>query len=78
MKKVLFVLIAFLLTSCVDEFSRMEKVKKTFPNSKIEPATGLIKRTGYDYIAVDSLGQIIAIEFYPFSENKIQNFTKVR
>lgn len=78
MKKVLIVLIVFLLTSCVDEFNRMENLKKRFPNCKIEPATGLIKQSGYDYIAVDSLGQMIAIDFYTFSDNKIWNFRNVR
>ena len=49
-----------------------------FPERKIEPATGLIKSGGYDFITIDSTGQIIAVRFYPFSETKVSSFRNVR
>jgi hypothetical protein len=78
MKKVLFVLIAFVLTSCVDEFNRMENLKKKFPNYKVEPAAGILKKSGYDYVITDSLGEIIGVNFYMFSESKIADFRHIK
>jgi len=77
MKKVLFVLIAFVLTSCVDEFNRMENLKKKFPNYKVESAAEILKRSGYNYVITDSLGEIIGIKFYLFSESKITDFIHI-
>ncbi len=72
------VLTATLLFGCADENKRLNYLKKTYPNSKVEPATGLIQRDGYEFILIDSNLQIIAVSFYPFSESKIQSMRNIR
>lgn len=67
-----------LTMSCANEYNRMNNLKKMFPNYKIEPATGLIKERGYEYIAIDTTGQIFAIGMMPFSETKISSFRNIR
>jgi len=81
MKKKLFFL--FLLASlafvgCADENKRMQYLKNAYPNSKVEPATGLIQQSGYEFIVIDSTGQIIAVSFYIGSETKICSFRNIR
>lgn len=46
--------------------------------NKIEPATGLIQREGYDFIIIDTTYQIIAVQYYPFSETKISSLRNIR
>ncbi len=74
----LILLLSIFLSSCADEFKRMENAKKLFPKSKVEPSTGIIKEKGYELIAIDTSGQIIAISFYPFSETKISSIRNIR
>jgi hypothetical protein len=78
MKKILLILSIITLVSCADETKRLNNLQKMFPERKIEPATGLIKSGGYDFITIDSTGQIIAVRFYPFSETKVSSFRNVR
>lgn len=67
-----------MMTSCTDENKRLEYLKKTFPHCKVEPATGMIKDHGYDFIYIDSTNQIVAVSFYSFSETKIRGFRNIR
>jgi len=79
MKKLLFTSLVLLFTSsCADQQKRMTALEKIYPNCKVEPATGLIQRDGYDFIVIDSTMQIIAVSFYPFSETKIQSLRNIR
>lgn len=78
MKK-LFILIGMLfLVSCADQAKRQAYLEKLYPKCKVEPATGLIQREGYDFIVIDSTNQIIAVSFYPFSERKIGSLRNIR
>lgn len=77
MKKVL-VLVSVILMSCADQTKRQQHLTKLYPAAKIEPATGIIQQNGYDFIVIDSSMQIIAVEFYPFSETKILNLRNIR
>lgn len=67
-----------LLTSCADSNKRLEFLKTQYPNSKVEPATGLIQQQGYEFIIIDSTLQIIAVDFYLFSETKVYALRNVR
>jgi hypothetical protein len=78
MNKLLLILSSVVLLSCADASKRMEYLKKTFPKSKVEPSTGLIQQNGYQFVVIDSTNQIIAVEFYPFSETKIQSLRNIR
>lgn len=79
MKKLLVLLaVVLVLSSCVDETLRLKNLKRMYPDCKVEPSAGLIKSSGYDYIVIDSTNQIIAVQFYPFSDEKIQNFRNIR
>lgn len=78
MKKLVVLLGVLVLSSCVDESSRLRNLTKMYPNCKVEPSAGLIKSSGYDYIVIDSTNQIIAVQFYPFSDTKISNFRNIR
>ena len=78
MKKLLFLLLIVLTTSCVDQLNRQKHLEKMYPHCKVEPATGLIQKEGYSFIIVDSTNQIIAVNFYPFSETKIWSLRNVR
>lgn len=78
MKKLLILLGLGILVSCADQNKRMEYLKKTYPNSKVEPATGLVQQNGYEFIVIDSTNQIIGVAFYPFSESKISSFRNIR
>lgn len=79
MKSILIItLTLILLSSCANEQNRYNTLKKLYPNSKVEPSTGIIKNSGYDWIIIDSTMQIVAVSFYPFSETKISNFRNIR
>lgn len=79
MKKLLVLLaVVLVFTSCVDESSRLKNLKKMYPDCKVEPSAGLIKSSGYDYIVIDSTNQIIAVQFYTFSDERISNFRNIR
>ena len=77
-KLLLFLAISVLFMSCVDENTRLKNLKKMYPNCKVEPSAGLIINSGYDYIVIDSTNQIIAVQFYTFSDEKIANFRNIR
>jgi len=79
MKKItLAILIIGMMVGCTDQNKRLEYLKKTFPNSKIEPSTGLIQERGYSFICIDTNNQIIAVRFYPFSETSISDLRNIR
>lgn len=79
MKKLITLLtITIFLSSCVDQNQRWNNLKKMYPNSIVEPATGIIKNQGYDFIIIDTNNQIIAVSYYPFSETKISNLRNIR
>lgn len=76
--KVLAVALLLGLTGCVDQTKRQSHLMSIYPSCKVEPATGLIQQNGYDFIVIDTTGQIIAVNFYPFSETKISSLRNIR
>lgn len=79
MKKLIcIILMSLSLMSCADALKQQQFLEKSYPTCKVEPATGLIQRNGYDYILVQPDGQLIAVKFYPGSENKIASLRNVR
>jgi hypothetical protein len=78
MKRVIYLLFAISLLGCADQSKRQKHLQSLYPNCKIEPATGLIQQNGYDFIVIDSTNQIIAVDYYPFSETKIANLRNIR
>jgi hypothetical protein len=78
MKRVIYLLFATSLLGCADQSKRQKHLQSLYPNCKIEPGTGLIKQNGYDFIVIDSTNQIIAVDYYPFSETKIANLRNIR
>jgi hypothetical protein len=78
MSKIILTFSLLLLVSCADQIKRQKYLESVYPKCKIEPATGLIQQQGYDFIVIDSTMQIIAVEFYPFSESKISFLRNVR
>lgn len=66
------------LNGCVDQVNRQKHLQKLYPNCKVEPATGLVQQNGFDFIVIDSTNQIIAVNFYMFSETKINNLRNIR
>jgi hypothetical protein len=78
MRYLLLLLVFGLTTSCVDQYARQKHLNKLYPNCKVEPATGLIQRDGFDFIVIDSTNQIIAVNFYLFSETKIWSLRNIR
>jgi hypothetical protein len=77
MKKLILLSTLFLF-SCVDQNKRLNYLKKQFPQSIVEPATGVIQQSGFDFIVISEDNQIIAVDFYPFSERKISNMRNIR
>lgn len=71
-------MVSTVLISCADQTKRQKHLETLYPNCKVEPATGLIQRDGYDFIVIDSTMQIIAVDFYPFSESKISYLRNIR
>lgn len=78
MKKLIVLALSLFLLSCADQTKRQQHLQTLYPKCKIEPATGLIQREGYDFIAIDSTFQIIAVRYYPFSETKISSLRNIR
>lgn len=78
MKRLLLILVSTALISCADQNKRQKHLESLYPKCKVEPATGLIQTNGYDFIVIDSTMQIIAVEFYPFSESKISFLRNIR
>ena len=78
MKKLLFLLLVILMTSCADQVKRQKHLEKLYPNYKVEPATGFVQQNGFDFILIDSTNQIIAVNFYMFSETKIWALRNIR
>lgn len=78
MKKLFLLLVSTALISCADQTKRQKHLESTYPKCKVEPATGLIQQQGYDFIVIDSTLQIIAVDFYPFSETKISFLRNIR
>ena len=81
MKKIILVTLTTLLiglSSCADQSNRQKYLQSVYPKCKVEPATGLIQRSGFDFIIIDSTMQIIAVDFYPFSERKISSLRNIR
>lgn len=79
MKKIFIALFAIAaLASCADQVKRKEYVEQMFPKYKVEPATGLIQQSGYQFVLIDSTNQIIAVAFYPMSETKIASLRNIR
>ena len=71
-------LVAALSVSCADQNARLQNLKKLYPHCKVEPATGLIQQSGYDFIIIDTAFQIIAVDFYMASETKIYRMRNIR
>ena len=73
--KLAFVLL--LLTSCVNEYERLQDCQKKFPGKTVMPAppTALATRGGgahtYDYLVIDSSGEMLGVDYYAFSKTKI-------
>jgi len=79
MKKIVFLtMLIAMMSSCADQNKRLQSLKKMYPKCKVEPSTGLIQNQGYEFIVIDSINQIIAVSFYPFSETKIQSLRNIR
>lgn len=78
MKKLILLTAVVLLIGCVDRTQQLNNLKKMYPSSKVEPSTGLIQQQGYEFIVIDTTGQIIAVSFYPFSEAKISSMRNIR
>ena len=78
MKKSILIGLAFALIGCADQTKRQKYLQTTYPKCKVEPATGLIQREGYEFVVIDSTNQIIAVNFYPFSETKIMSLRNIR
>jgi hypothetical protein len=77
-KYLLFIVMSLMLTSCVDQNKRQKYLQSVYPKCKVEPATGIIQHSGYEFIVIDSTNQIIAVNFYPFSETKISSLRNIR
>jgi len=78
MSKILFIALIIIITGCADQTKRQSYLKSIYPECKIEPATGIIQRDGYDFIVIDTSFQIIAVRFYPFSEKAISDLRNIR
>lgn len=78
MNKLIVLALSLSLMSCTDQTKRQQHLQTLYPNCKVEPATGLVQREGYDFIVIDSTFQIIAVQYYPFSETKISSLRNIR
>lgn len=65
------IVLSVLLSSCADARKQEDFLRKTYPKCTIRPATGLVKNQGYDFVIIDSLNNVVAVDFYPFSESEI-------
>jgi hypothetical protein len=78
MKQLIFAALATIAISCADATKRQQHLAGLYPGCKVEPATGLVQQNGYEFVVVDSAGQMIAVQFYPWSETKILTLRNVR
>jgi hypothetical protein len=78
MKNKLIIALSLFTLSCADQSKRQKHLESIYPNCKVEPSTGLIQQQGYDFIVIDSTNQIIAVNYYPFSERKISSLRNIR
>jgi hypothetical protein len=78
MKIILIALLVTLFISCADQTKKQKTLQSIYPHSKVEPATGIMQRNGYDFIVIDTTNQIIAVAFYPFSETSIRQLSNIR
>jgi hypothetical protein len=79
MKKVLLLIaVAITMFGCVDDYKRLQNLQKKFPNHQVEPATGLIKNGGFQFILIDTNQQIIAVRYGEFSETRIASLRNIR
>ena len=76
--KLLILALLIGLMGCADQTKRQAHLQSVYPKCKIEPATGMIQQNGFDFIAIDTTGQIIAASYYPFSETKIMTLRNIR
>ena len=76
--KLIIIALAIGMVGCADGTNRQKHLQTLYPHCKVEPATGLIQRDGYNFIVIDSTNQIIAVSFYPFSETKILDLRNIR
>ena len=79
MKKIILIacVLAFSI-GCADQVKRQKYLQSQYPSCKIEPATGIIQNAGYEFLVIDSTGQMVAVQFYQFSETKILSLKNVR
>jgi len=78
MKKILAIALMLTIASCADSTKRQQHLQKLYPHSRVEPSTGLIQQSGYEFIVIDSTMQIVAVSFYPGSESKIESLRNIR
>jgi hypothetical protein len=78
MRKLIFAALATIAISCADATKRQQHLAGLYPGCKVEPATGLVQQNGYEFMVVDSVGQMIAVQFYPWSETKVMKLRNVR
>ncbi len=76
--KLIIIALAIGMMGCADATNRQKHLQTLYPHCKVEPATGLIQRDGYNFIVIDSTKQIIAVSFYPLSETKILDLRNIR
>ena len=76
--KLMILALLIALASCADQTKRQAHLQSIYPKCKIEPATGMIQQQGYDFIVIDTTGQIISAQYYPFSETKIMGLRNIR
>ena len=78
MKKVILITTILFFSSCANQINRQKNLEKMYPKCKVEPATGLIQKNGYNFIVIDTNTQIIAVSFYLGSESKIYDLRNIR
>lgn len=71
--------ITLLLSSCVDFNKREKRLKELYPKNVVIPATGLLKRNGYEFLMEDTINkQIYGISFYTWSTTRIQDIVNIK
>ena len=79
MKKLLFLLMVTMLTSCVNQMDRLADAQKKYPKCVVQPTTSLLARDGYDIMIEDTINnQIYVLRYYPFSTTKISDIRNIK
>jgi hypothetical protein len=79
MKKLLLALVAFALTSCVNQMDRLRDAQKKYPKCIVQPTTSLLARDGYQVMVEDTIAnQIYVLDYYPFSTTKISSIRNIK